>query len=152
MENPEKSREVYSALRDVYLGDSERSKSDEDLLEVLEDYCEVSEGKPLFSKSKLVSAWIKLWDAEVEGLSDPGEKRQEFIETYIQVYISKIEESSLEDMLVHDFFQGLAGLCRDEGTKDWLEMWFLTLKQNYESVQNPKQIARNTVERMSMKK
>lgn len=154
MERPEKSEEVYSGLRKLYFEGNltdESEEVNEDIFHCLEEFSRTGEGIE-FSLDELVNTWESLWEDEVGMELSPENKKKEFIESFIEAYLSKVGESTIHEMLVKDFFHGVRSLCMSESVDDWLDMWFLTLKQNYESVESPGQIAENALERMSLKK
>lgn len=154
MENPERSEKVYSALRKLYFEntlekDSEQIK--EDIFQELKSFSEEDEELD-FSVERLVAIWEDLWSEELGMEMSLDDERKDFTENFIQAYLSKVSKSTIHDMLVKDFFHGMNGLYMNENVDDWLEMWFLTLKQNYESVQRPRQIAENALNRMELRK
>lgn len=158
----EDSEPAYQVLRVIALRDGDILPGD-----VADEGFQVEEAEQileLFSKagflekngdaysmdiSSLKQKWIELWNDEIGQELDPSGKREQFLDKYFDLYISEVENSTIRDMLVDDFFQGMREFAeRDDFTPDWVEIWLMTLKQNYETVQSPRELFQDAVDEM----
>lgn len=158
----EDSEPAYQVLRVIALRDGDILPGD-----VADEGFQVEEAEQileLFSKagflekngdaysmdiSSLKQKWVDLWNDEIGQEMDPSGKREQFLDKYFDLYISEVENSTIRDMLVDDFFQGMREFAeRDDFTPDWVEIWLMTLKQNYETVQSPRELFQDAVDEM----
>jgi hypothetical protein len=154
---PVASKAAYQVIRIIYLRDddltAEEISSDgldqgtaSTILELFADSGLLSrnkQGKTSYrlETSFLIEKWTELWSQEISQDLDPSGKREKFLEKYIEIYFNEVADSTVGDMLVDDFFQGLREFSeRDDFTPDWVEMWHMTLRQNYSAVQSPMEI------------
>lgn len=154
MERPYRSTVNYRIVRETYLNPQASRK---DLKEEINDVEESlratmnkeiiteTNGDLVLNRDKLVEVWADLWNKEIGMEMDPKGRKKTLIENYVEEYLTEVSESTLEEMLVKDFFQGIRSYCEKEVDKDWLQMWFLTLKQNYESMENPEKIVEDAL-------
>lgn len=160
----EDSKPAYQVLRVIALRDGAIVPGDvadegfeeqeaEKILEIFEKagYLEKNEEENSYSmgKSSLKQKWTELWQEEIGQELEASGKREEFLENYFDVYFSEVENSTVWNMLVEDFFQGMREFDEeDSSTPDWVEIWIMTLKQNYETVQSPRELFKQAVEDM----